>query len=73
MGVKMLGSKEQGGKNVREQGAYLINLGSREQRSRIGIVGYRPGIAEITVLVYYAIRFDSLNTTFRALSVMLHR
>ncbi len=29
MGVKMQGSREQGGKNVREQGAQIINLGSR--------------------------------------------
>ncbi len=29
MGVKMQGSREQEGKNVREQGAHIINLGSR--------------------------------------------
>ena len=44
MGVKMRGSREQGGKNVREQGAHIINLGSREQRSRCGILSCRIGI-----------------------------
>ncbi len=36
MGVKMLGSRDQGGKNAREQGAHIIDLGSSEQRSRCG-------------------------------------
>ncbi len=43
MGVKMRGSREQGGKNVREQGAHIINLGSREQRSRCGILSCSIG------------------------------
>ncbi len=41
MGVKMQGSREQGGKNVREQGAHIINLGSREQRSGCEILSCR--------------------------------
>ncbi len=44
MKVKMQGSREQGGKDVREQGAHIVNLGSREQRSRCGILSCRIGI-----------------------------
>ncbi len=44
MGVKMRWSREQGGKNVREQGSHIINLGSREQRSRCWILSCRIGI-----------------------------